>query len=195
MEVIGLTGGIGTGKSTASEYLAEKGFAIVDADKIAREVVEPGEPLLTKLEMAFGSKILTDAGSLDRKALAAIVFEDAQKRKELDRLMHGQIIRIIDERVKHFQREPHKGIIIDAPLLFEAGLDKKCGRTWLLVADEPVRIQRVCARDNAKPEEVTARIKSQMSDTDKKKRATLVIDNSGSRQELFSKLDRAIGML
>ena len=92
MRVIGLTGGIGTGKSTASEYLRKQGFSIIDADRISREIVDPGTLLLKELEKNFGSGIIKDDGTLDRKALAAIVFSDKEKKSRLDGLMHGHIL-------------------------------------------------------------------------------------------------------
>ncbi|MCQ4635928.1 dephospho-CoA kinase [Anaerovorax odorimutans] len=196
MEIIGLTGGIGTGKSTASAFLAERGFAIIDADKIARAVVEPGEPLLKKLEVVFGEGIIKKDGSLDRKGLAAIVFTDKTKRQELDRIMHGTIIRVIDDRLRKLSAESAcRAIVIDAPLLFETGLEKKCSQVWVLTADQEIRIQRVCRRDGTTPEEVRARISSQLDDDEKKRRADMVIDNSGSRQALENKLQHMIDQI
>lgn len=190
--VIGLTGGIGTGKSTACTYLQEKGFQVVDADLIARQVVEPGEPLLGCLEKSFGSEIIKEDKSLDRKALAALVFSDKEKKKELDHLMHSRIIQIIDQQIEEFQKQDVPGILIDAPLLFETGLDKRCDRTWLLTAELNLRIARVCARDGMIPEEVKARVRNQMDDEQKRALADRVIDNSGTRQELCKKLDEML---
>lgn len=189
MEVIGLTGGIGTGKSTASDFLREAGFVVIDADQIAREVVEPGEPLLAELQQAFGDSILMDDGTLDRKGLAGIVFSDKTKRRQLDRIMHGRIIEVIKQRISFYMRhEEYKGIIIDAPLLFETGLEEYCNRVWLLVADKKIRIVRVCERDGATPQEVEARINNQLDDTEKRALADLVIDNSGNKEQLVTKL-------
>lgn len=190
MQIIGLTGGIGTGKSTVSKFLAEKNFAIVDADKISREVVEPGKPLLKVLEEAFGSEIINDDGSLNRKGLAAIVFNDVDQRKLMDSIMHKEILAEMRSSMEKFrQMELHQGIIIDAPLLFEIGLEKWCDEVWLVTADMDVRIQRVCARDNAKPEEVEARIRNQMSDEEKKKLSDEVLDNSGTLESLHRQIE------
>ena len=193
MEVIGLTGGIGTGKSTASDYLRKTGFAIIDADRIAREVVEPGEPLLEELEQVFGSGILMGDGSLDRKGLAAIVFSDKAKRRQLDQIMHGRIIEVIRQRISSCSKQrEYKGIIIDAPLLFETGLEKYCNRVWLLVADKAIRVERVCQRDGVTPQEVESRIDNQLDDTEKRKRADLVIDNSKDKELLIKKLNKIL---
>ena len=196
MKIVGLTGGIGTGKSTASKYLADNGFAVIDADQIAREVVEPGQPLLEKLRETFGAGIIRVDGSLDRKALAAIVFADERKRDELDRVMHGRILQVIDEQIRELQGQGVcRGIILDAPLLFETGLEQKCDQTWLLVADTEIRIRRVCSRDGSTPQEVEARMKSQMDDREKRRRAGVVLDNSGSRRELEEKLNQVMAQL
>lgn len=188
MRVIGLTGGIGTGKSTASEYLRKQGFSIIDADRISREIVEPGTLLLKELEKNFGSGIIKDDGTLDRKALAAIVFSDKEKKSRLDGLMHGHILDEIERKISESQSGEGRGIIVDAPLLFETGLEKKCDQVWLITADEKLRILRVCERDGMDPEEVRARIQNQMADEEKKERAHRIVDNSGSKEALLAQL-------
>ncbi len=189
MEVIGLTGGIGTGKSTVSKFLSENNFAIVDADLISRQVVEPGKPLLKELAEAFGNGIILEDGSLDRKGLAAIVFNDVEQRKLMDSIMHKEILaemrRCMEEHIKEGKC---RAVIIDAPLLFEIGLEEWCDQVWLVTADMDIRIQRVCARDNAKPEEVEARIRNQMSDDEKKKLSDEILDNSGSLESLHNQI-------
>lgn len=193
MEIIGLTGGIGTGKSTVSEYLSEQNFAIVDADLISRQVVEPGMPLLDELEAAFGSDIINEDGSLNRKGLAAIVFNDVEQRKLMDSIMHKEILAEMRRVMEEFQQQgTHQGIIIDAPLLFEIGLEKWCGQVWLVTADMDLRIERVCARDDAKPEEVEARIRNQMSDDEKKKLSDEILDNSGTLEELHKQISELL---
>ena len=189
MVIIGLTGGIGTGKSTVSNYLREQNFAIVDADKISREVVEPGKPLLKELEDAFGSEIINEDGSLNRKGLAAIVFNDVEQRKLMDSIMHKEILAEMRRCMENYQEQgEHQGIIIDAPLLFEIGLEKWCDQVWLVTADMDIRIQRVCARDNAVPEEVEARIRNQMSDDEKRKLSDEILDNSGTLENLHNQI-------
>ena len=192
MRVSGLTGGIGTGKSTASEYLRKQGFSIIDADRISREIVEPGTLLLKELEKNFGSGIIKDDGTLDRKALAAIVFSDKEKKSRLDGLMHGHILDEIERKISESQSGEGRGIIVDAPLLFETGLEKKCDQVWLITADEKLRILRVCERDGMDPEEVRARIQNQMADEEKKERAHRIVDNSGSKEALLAQLAELI---
>jgi len=189
MKIIGLTGGIGTGKSTVSRFLKEQNFAIVDADLISRQVVEPGMPLLKELEDAFGSEIINDDGSLNRKGLAAIVFNDVEQRKLMDSIMHKEILAEMRRVMEDYQQQNiHQGIIIDAPLLFEIGLEKWCDQVWLVTADMDVRIQRVCVRDNAKPEEVEARIRNQMSDDEKRRLSDDILDNSGTLEDLHKQI-------
>ncbi len=205
MEVIGLTGGIGTGKSTAAEYLKNRGFVHIDADEISRNITADGSDILPVLNEIFGPKgpcgkrglkIIDDDGSLDRKALASLVFTDEKRRQRLNDLMFKAIIAEIDKQIAYYKSAGDsgiKGLLLDAPLLFEAGLDSRCDRTVVIVADEDVRIERVCRRDGATAEEVRDRINSQMSDKDKIKRADYVIDNSEGLEELMESLDEVFG--
>lgn len=190
--VIGLTGGIGTGKSTVSSCLKKYGFAIIDADEIARQIVAPGEPLLAKLEEAFGSRIIKEDGTLHRKELAAVVFQNNSKKRLLDSIMHARIIEEIDRQIRDSMQKVYRGIIVDAPLLFETGIYKKCKRTWLMVADQDVRIARICERDGITPKEALQRIRSQMDDRKKRNMADVIIDNSGTKEQLRKELDRVL---
>lgn len=198
VRVVGLTGGIGTGKSTAAEYLKKKGFAHIDADQIGRDITADGSPMLPVLDSVFGPDgefgkagmpILRPDGSLDRKALASIVFTDMEKKLKLDEIMFKAIIAETDRQVKALSEAEPVGILIDAPLLFEAGLDDRCDLVMLIVADMDVRIRRVCVRDGATEQEVRDRINSQMSDEEKIARSQVIVDNSGSLEDLEVQLD------
>lgn len=199
VKVIGLTGGIGTGKSTAAQYLRSKGLAHVDADKISHSLTADGSPMLRVLDEVFGPmgtmgvegvEILNTDGTLNRKALASLVFTDPERKKKLDELMFGAIISEIDSRIAGIQSKCQvPAVLLDAPLLFEAGLETRCNQVLLLVADMDIRIARVCARDKTTPEDVGNRIRNQMSDQDKILMADVVIDNSGTQEELFEKID------
>jgi len=199
VRVVGLTGGIGTGKSTAAEYLKKKGFAHIDADQIGRDITADGSPMLPVLDGIFGPTgeygvedfdILREDGSLDRKALASIVFTDMNKKLKLDEVMFKAIIAETKRLVEVYSQDDPVGILIDAPLLFEAGLDKECDLVLLIVADMDVRIHRVCARDGATEQEVRNRINSQMSDEEKISRSHVVVDNSGTLEELENQLEK-----
>ena len=186
--VIGLTGGIGTGKSTVSEYLASKGFEIIDADLIARQLVMPGLPLLDEIGRTFGSRFILPDGSLDRKALGAYVFRDSSRKKQLDDIMMGSIVLNIRERIQNARNS----VIVDAPLLFEAGLDADVDYVWLVDATDEVRIRRVCARDNISAGQVADRISNQMPQSEKAAKSDEIIDNSGSEEELYRQIDQLI---
>lgn len=193
VKVVGLTGGIGTGKSTAADYLKEKGFAHIDADQIGRNITADGSPMLSVLDDVFGPKgeygregfdILRGDGSLDRKSLAELVFSDMSRKQKLDEIMFKAIIAEVDRQVEAAYAVEPVGIMIDAPLLFEAGLDDRCDLIILMVADLDTRVHRVCMRDGATEQEVISRINSQMSDEEKKLRSDIIIDNSGPISQL-----------
>ena len=186
---IGLTGGIGAGKSTATDYLVEKGYKVIDCDKVAREVVEPGAPALAALAEAFGPEILDEDGALDREATAKIVFADPEKRKKLDDITHSAIYDIIEERSKGHE----DGLVfIDAALIFESGLDKELDAVWVVTADEEIRKRRVALRDGMDEDMIENRMKSQMSEEERKSRADEVLDNSGAREDLYGQVDRLL---
>ncbi len=200
VKVLGLTGGIGTGKSTAAEFFRNNNFAHIDADQISRNLTADGSSILPVLDELFGpngefgdgrTEILDENGNLIRKAMAAVVFSEKKRRERLNELMFEEIIGETDRLIEMYKSQPEEeiaGILIDAPLLFEAGLDDRCDKTLLLTADIDVRLKRVCLRDNATEEEVMNRIRNQLSDDEKIKLADAVIDNSDGIDELFAKL-------
>ena len=200
VKVLGLTGGIGTGKSTAAEFFRNNNFAHIDADQISRNLTADGSSILPVLDELFGpngefgdgrTEILDENGNLIRKAMAAVVFSEKKRRQRLNELMFEEIIGETDRLIERYKSQPEDeiaGILIDAPLLFEAGLDDRCDKTLLLTADIDVRLKRVCLRDNATEEEVMNRIRNQLSDDEKIKLADAVIDNSDGIDELFAKL-------
>jgi len=187
MILIGITGGIGSGKSTVSDYLTEKGCTVLDADKVCREIVEPGSDTLKELRNAFGSEIINDDGSLNRKKLAGIAFSDPKKKETLDGIMHRKVIEILLKRAEALSGE--KAVFIDAPLLFESNLDRHLDMVWLVDAEEEARINRVQKRDSLSKEEIQKRINLQMSRKEKLQRADYIIDNSGSKEDLYRQLN------
>ena len=199
MIVIGLTGGIGSGKSTASEYLISEGFACIDADQIGRDLTADGQPLLEKIGEMFGC--VSGSGSignglvLDRKAMADQVFGDSIVREQYNRLIHTEIIARIDERIAELRQTDVRGILLDAPLLFEAGINDRCDAVILVTADIDKRIERVCLRDGSDEEKIRGRISSQMSDEEKARRSDNVVDNSGEPEDMYRQLDQIIAGL
>ncbi|MDD6191218.1 MAG: dephospho-CoA kinase [Firmicutes bacterium] len=202
LPVIGLTGGIGSGKSTAAEYLVSRGFAHIDADEIGRNMTGDGEPLLSRLLEIFGEDIFenTDPDTLvlNRRKTADIVFNDKEKLRVFNDLMFTEIIDVIKRNIEEINLCHDKGcrgILIDAPLLFEAGVDGLCDSIVLVTADTDTRIKRVCRRDGITEKEVRNRINNQMSEDDKISRSEYVADNSGDLSELKKCLDEIIEKL
>ena len=199
MIVIGITGGIGTGKSTAAEYLIDKGFALIDADQIGRDLTAEGEPILAEIEEKFGC-VSHDGQKgnglvLDRKAMADLVFRDNEVKEQFDQLMHQEIISIIDRNISELKKTDARGILLDAPLLFETNINDRCDVVILIIADMDERIDRVSQRDDADEEDIRDRINNQMSDEEKAKYADFVIDNSGEPEDMFAQLDDIIDYL
>lgn len=196
MKTIGLTGGIGTGKSTVSRYLTTKGYKIIDADQIAREVVEPGRPALALLVGEFGPEILLEDGSLNRRELARLAFASPERKAILDRITHGAIFARIEELQAQYAAELEATadavIFLDVPLLFETGFDRKADLVWVVDVPDEIRVKRVVLRDGLTEEEIWARIKNQMSREEKIARADVVLDNSGTPEELYAQINLAL---
>ncbi len=193
MKVVGLTGGIGSGKSTASEYLARKGCLIVDADAISRGLTAGGSPYLATIRKTFGDEYFFEDGSLDRQKLGRLVFENAEKKAELERIITDEVIRIILEKLESLRAEGFDGIvIIDAPLFFECGMQKYTEESWLVSASPEVIIERVKARDSLSEADIRARIANQMPLAEKMALATRIIDNSTDLPHLYAQLDEAL---
>ena len=182
--LVGLTGGIATGKSTVNAMFAHLGAKVVDADLLAREVVMPGQPAHAQIVKEFGPDVLEADGSVDRKRLGAIVFADAQKRKRLEEITHPAI-RVRQQRILSvYEEEAFDGIVIwDAALLVESGGAKGMDRVVVVTADPAAELRRLVERDGFSEEEARGRMASQMPLAEKAKVADYVIDNSGSRAE------------
>lgn len=180
----GLTGGIATGKSTVSGMLAKAGAKIIDADKIAREVVEPGTPAYTDIVSYFGPAILLSDGSIDRKGLGDIIFNDREKKKRLDAIVHPRVFQRTEALIADIRtKSPDAVIILDIPLLLEIGMRKNLAEVILVYVPEALQLQRLMARDHIDADAALARIRSQMPIEEKRGLATIVIDNSGSMAE------------
>ena len=178
--VIGLTGGIASGKSTVASFLREAGIPVIDADEIARQVVVQGQPALAEAVDAFGSSVLLPDGSLDRKALAARVFSDEAARRRLNEITHPHIQQAIARRRQALEAAGHRLVVLDVPLLFETGMEKSVDRTWVVAVSPGQQVRRLMDRDGLTVEEARRRIDAQMPLTDKISKADAVIDNSGS---------------
>jgi len=184
---IGLTGGIGSGKSTVSALLAERGAVIVDADRIAREVVEPGTPGLAAVVSAFGDGVVGPDGGLDRAALAAVVFADAEARARLDGIVHPLVRARAAEVVA--AAPPDAVLVHDIPLLVETGQAGRYELVLVVQADLDTRVARLVARGMTE-DDARARIAAQATDEQRAAVADVVLDNSGTREELAAQVDR-----
>ena len=180
--LVGLTGGIATGKSTVSELLRGLGAEIIDADVLARDVVEPGEPGLDAIVAEFGRGVLESTGRLDRKALGAIVFTDPERRRTLEAITHPRIRERFQRQLDALTARGFRGLVFfDAAVMIESGNYRNMDRLVVVVADEPTQIARLMARDGIDREEALRKIRSQMPLAEKAKLADHVIDNSGER--------------
>lgn len=179
--MIGLTGNIACGKSVVARMFEELGAKIIDADRIARLVVEPGEPAWKEIVEKFGEGILNTDRTIDRNKLGEIVFNDDEKREELNRITHPRIIERIKERIEEYRGEKAKVVMIEAALIVEKGGMRPLINDLIVVtADEETQIKRLIERSGLSREEAFSRIRSQMPISEKVKHATYVIDNSGS---------------
>ncbi|PTJ07267.1 dephospho-CoA kinase [Staphylococcus simulans] len=186
--VIGLTGGIGTGKSTVSELLAVHGFKIVDADIAAREAVEKGSEGLEQVRQVFGDEAIDENGEMNRKYVGEIVFNDDKMREKLNQIIHP-IVRDLMERQKEAYLKEGFNVIMDIPLLFENNLQDTVDETWLVYASESIQVERLMERNDLTQEEAKARVYSQISIDKKRRMADRVIDNRGTLLELKQNLE------
>ncbi len=193
MKTIGLTGGIGTGKSTVSNYLKNRGCIILDADDISRRMTDKESPALVEIADHFGSHLILKDGNLDRKALGNIVFNDKQKLDKLQSIITDKVVEEINRNLVTLKAEKcDKIVVIDAPLLFECGMESLADENWLVSADLDVRIKRVMKRDKLSKEEILSRISNQMSQEDKEKLSQFILDNSGSLEDLYKQIDAGL---
>jgi dephospho-CoA kinase len=193
--IIGITGGIATGKSTVSNIIKKLGYKVIDADIIAREVVQKGKPAYEEIVKYFGNTIIDEFGNINRKKLGNIVFVDEKKREKLNCITHPYIMEAIKQSI--YDNINEKIIFLDIPLLIETmdklkDYDIHLDEIWLVYVDEESQIQRLMARDNISRNEALNKIRAQMPMEMKKKYATVVIDNRGSVEELQKQVKNLI---
>jgi dephospho-CoA kinase len=194
--LVGLTGSIATGKSTVSRMFAHLGARVIDADLLAREVVMPGQPAYARIVEEFGRQVVQEDGSLDRKALGALVFADAAKRRRLEEITHPAIGARQQRILSVLDEEAFEGVVIwDAALLFEGGGVAKMDRVVVVFADPETERRRLMERDGLSDAGARARIGSQMPIAEKAKLAHHVIDNSGTREETERQVRAVYGAL
>lgn len=190
--VFGLTGGIGSGKSSVGRHFASRGLPVIDADVLAREAVAPGSPALNELVAEFGEAILDQGGALDRKALAAQVFGNETARQRLNQITHPRVRQLSVERFQSLDAAGEPLACYEVPLLFESGLADAMRPVVVVSVPRELQLSRSMARDSATREEIQARIDSQLPLTEKEQRADHVIDNSGELSDTLSRADQAL---
>lgn len=190
--VIGLTGGIASGKSTVSQMIKELGIPVIDADLEARRAVEKGEAAYDEIVATFGKEILLETGEIDRLKLGGIIFNDENKRQSLNNIVHPAVRKRMLEQKESLMKSGEPIIVMDIPLLFESQLAYMVDRTLVVYVDENVQLQRLMDRNNFTEEEAMARIRSQMPLEQKSKLADAIIDNNGELDETRQQLETII---
>ncbi|MDW0118454.1 dephospho-CoA kinase [Sporosarcina thermotolerans] len=187
--IIGLTGSIATGKSTVSRMLKEKGYPIVDADEISRQVVEPGSSVLEKIADAFGKEIIDQDGRLNREKLGGLIFNDQLEREKLNAIMHPAVRQEMIRQKELWLEKGFNTVIMDIPLLFESKLQSYVEKIIVVSATPSIQRKRLMARNNLTGEEADARINSQLPIPEKEKGADAVINNNDTLEETERQLD------
>lgn len=185
--IIGLTGGIASGKSTVSDILKGAGACVIDADQIVHQLLARNHLVRQQVVDYFGPSIVSATGGIDRTLLGEIVFADDGKRRQLERIIHPLVIREMETQLANRQKR-EKHIILDIPLLYETKLDYLVEQVWVVYVEPEVQLQRLLNRRQLSKAEAIKRIKTQLPLSEKKEMADLVIDNNGSRRELKAKV-------
>ncbi|MGG1518557.1 dephospho-CoA kinase [Paenibacillus oryzisoli] len=187
---IGLTGGIACGKSTVSGMLVSRGALLVDADQIARDVVQPGSPVLEQVAAHFGQAVLNPDGSLHRKKLGELIFGSEEQRKALESILHPPIRAAMRSQMADYEREhPDKLVVVDVPLLFESGLASMFEATLVVYVPREVQLKRLIARDGLTEDQAALRLEAQMGIEEKRSLADFVIDNSGTLEQTTQQVE------
>ncbi len=197
MQVLGLTGGIGSGKSSVAAIFAQLGATIIDADQLARQAVAPGSPGLKAIEQRFGAQFILSDGQLDRRALGLQVFQNEEARKDLNQIVHPEVSRLAMEAMATAQQGGAPLVVYDVPLLYENGLDKTMPQVAVVSVSPETQRGRVRGRDDLSEQEIEDRIASQLPLSEKVSRADYVIDNNQdleyTRQQVEALYQRLLG--
>lgn len=184
MRVIGLTGGIASGKSTVADIITGYGVPVIDADQLARDAVLPETPGLRQIAAAFGSEVLKDDGSLDRAVLAEKIFSEPAARGILEAILHPLIKELAEKNLEELRRQGVPAAFYMAPLLIEAGVTGRVDEVWVVYVDRETQLERIRRRDSLNRKDAEKRLAAQMAMDEKRRYGRIVIDNSGDLQEL-----------
>jgi len=188
MLVVGLTGGIASGKSTVSRMFADQGIPVICADELARDAVRPGSDALQEIRSTFGEDVLDEHGGLDRAAMARLVFQNAAKRKLLESIIHPRVAEEQQRRSRRLELEGHRIAIIDVPLLYESAWEKAFDLVIVVYVPAEVQEHRLMARDKISREDAQSRLDAQMPIEKKKKLADRVVDNTGGMKHTLDQV-------
>ncbi len=195
MITVGLTGGIASGKSTVSSMFRESGIPVICADELAHEAVSPGSPALEKIMEVFGSDVLDPDGNLNRAVLGSKVFTDSNLKKQLEQIIHPVVARRKEELLRDYERQGHRIVVVDVPLLFEANWENTVDVVLVVYVNRDVQGERLMRRNGLSVEEVSARLNSQWPIEDKRKKAHIVIDNSLSIEDTRTRFRQVLAEL
>jgi dephospho-CoA kinase len=183
IRVVGLTGGIASGKSSVARFLMERGAVVIDADELSRVVVQPGSPALQRIVELFGADVLLADGSLDRRKMRTLVFGNDENRRRLEGIVHPEIKRLAEERISAAADRGERIVFYMAPLLIEAGITDRVDEVWVVTVSPEVQVRRLMERDGISREDALKIIRSQMPLDEKERHGRVVIDNSGTPEE------------
>ena len=189
MKVIGLTGGIGSGKSTVSRFLGEMGAVVLDADKVGHQAYQPGTETWKELVAAFGEDIVAPDSTIDRRKLGAIVFADPEALAHLNRIVHPRMFDMMKARIEEYRGQGTEVVVLEAAILLEANWTPLVDEVWVTVASEPTVVKRTRERTGLPEEQIKARIRSQLSNEERSQQAKVVITNDGDLEELRVKVE------
>lgn len=190
MKIVGLTGGISSGKSTVSSYFKQLEIPVIDADEVARKVVEPNSQGAIEIRKAFGSDVFEEDGSLNRQKLGALIFSNAENRQKLDDLLQPLIKIMILDEIEEYRQKGETMIVLDLPLLFEKQYEELCEEIIVVYIPKELQLERLMKRNQYTKQEALSRIDSQLSIEEKRKRATVLLDNQGTIQQLYQQVEQ-----
>lgn len=188
MKVIGLTGGIGSGKSTVSQYLAELGAVVIDADKVGHQAFKPDTEAWHEVVAAFGRQVVAPSGEIDRQKLGGIVFGNPESLARLNRIMHPKMHDMMAAQIEEYRRQGVDVVVIEAAILLEANWTPLVDEVWVTVAGEAAVLERLKAQRGMEAEQTLARIRSQLTTEERVKQADVVISNDGDLDEVKAKV-------
>ena len=188
MKVIGITGGIGSGKSTVTQCLAELGAVVIDADKVGWEAYMPNTEVWHDVVSEFGQQVVAENGEINRKKLGEIVFGNPASRKRLNQIMHPRMYKMMEKKIEAYRQQEVEVVVLEAAVLIEANWTPLVDELWVTVASEPVVLERLKKQRGLAEEQILSRIRSQLSFEERKKHANEIISNDGDLEEMRKKI-------